>query len=121
MKLFTKGIIDALAKQGDTRNMSAEDITVVAKFFNPVGAGSWYIYDYYRVEDGGEVREDGTPEIFTAFANLNDPMCAECGDVSLAELEALRLPMGLGIERDIHFKPMPLQEVIDKIKAGGHV
>ena len=121
MKLFTKEVMDRLEKQGNTRSKKPEEIMVVAKFFNPAGVGTWYVYDYYRPEDGGELREDGTPEIFTAFANLNDPLCAECGDVSTEELESFKGRFGLGIEREIGFKPRPLHEIIDKIKSGGHV
>jgi hypothetical protein len=58
-----------------------------------------------------------------AFVNLGDRDCAECGRVSMSELQAFRGRFGLKIERDMHFKPLSisLQEVIDKIKSGGHV
>lgn len=107
MKIITKEIEKAFAKQGYTGNKSAKDIFIVMKLFNPVGAGTWYLYE----------KQD--EDIYWCFANLGDPMCAECGTVSLSEL----LRFGLKIERDMHFKPLSisLQDVMDKIKNGGHV
>ncbi|NBX09935.1 MAG: DUF2958 domain-containing protein [Marivivens sp.] len=37
---------------------------------------------------------------------------AEWGYVSLAELESVSLPFGMGIERDIYFQPKPATEVM---------
>lgn len=57
------------------------------------------------------------------FANLGDPEMAECGTVSMSELLEFKGMFGLGIERDKFFKPLSitLEEVINKVKAGGHV
>jgi hypothetical protein len=50
-------------------------------------------------------------------------MFAECGTVSMSELMAFKGRFGLGIERDMHFKPlsMSLEEVMNKVKSGQHV
>lgn len=111
MKIITKAIEAAFQKQGYTGDKSPKDIKVVMKLFNPCGAGTWYLYE----------KED--EDIYWCFANLGDPICAECGTVSMQELMSLRLPFGMKIERDMHFEPlsMSLQDVIDKIKSGGHV
>ena len=111
MMLLTKEIRRCFEKQGDTSAMDMSQIKIVCKLFNPCGAQTWYLYEH--VED----------DIYMAFANLGDPFYAECGTVSLNELMSVRLPAGLTIERDRSFKPMSmtLQEVFDKIKAGGHV
>lgn len=111
MKIITKAIEKAFAKQGNTGDKTSKDIKIVMKLFNPVGAGTWYLY---------EKQDD---DIYWCFANLGDPTCAECGTVSMSELMSLRLPFGLKIERDMHFKPLSisLQDVMDKIKNGGHV
>lgn len=111
MKIITKAIEKAFAKQGYTGNKSAKDIMIVMKLFNPVGAGTWYLY---------EKQDD---DIYWCFANLGDPMFAECGTVSLSELMSIKLRFGLKIERDMHFEPLSisLQDVMDKIKSGGHV
>ena len=111
MKLITKEIERAFEKQGYTGNMSSKNIKVVMKLFNPVGAGTWYLY------------EKESNDIFYAFANLGDIQCAECGPISLHEMESVKLPLGLKIERDMYFKPLSisLQEVINTIKNGGHI
>lgn len=111
MKIITKEIEQAFAKQGYTGNKSAKDIKIVLKLFNPTGAGTWYIYE----------KED--EDIYMAFVNLGDPEMAECGRVSMQELMEFKGRFGLGIERDMHFKPlsMTLKEVQDKIYAGQHV
>lgn len=111
MMLFTKEIEKAFIKQGSTANKSSEEIKIVAKLFNPAGVGTWYLY------------EKENDDVYWCFAELGDPMCAECGTVSINELKSLRLPFGLKIERDRFFKPMSmsLKEVMDKIRNGGHV
>lgn len=111
MKIITKEIEKAFAKQGYTGNKKSEDIKIVMKLFNPCGAGTWYLYE----------KED--EDIYWCFANLGDPMCAECGTVSMSELMSVRLPFGLKIERDMHFKPLSksLKDVMDIVKSGGHV
>ena len=111
MKIITKAIEQAFAKQGYTGNKKSEDIKIVMKLFNPCGAGTWYLYE----------KEDD--DIYWCFANLGDPICAECGTVSMSELMSLRLHFGLRIERDMHFEPLSksLKEVMDIVKSGGHV
>ena len=111
MKIITKAVEDAFTKQGDCSQKSMKDIKIVLKLFNPAGAGTWYIYE--KLDD----------DVYMCFANLGDPMFAEIGTVSMSELMSLRLPFGLTIERDMHFDPlsMTLEEVYDKVKAGGHV
>ena len=88
-----------------------KDIKIVLKLFNPNGAGTWYIYE----------KEDD--DIYWCFANLGDSEMAEIGTVSMSELMSLRGQFGLGIERDMSFKPMSmsLEEVWNKVKSGQHV
>jgi len=111
MKILTKEVLNAFKKQGRTSNMSAKDIKIVLKLFNPTGAGTWYLYE----------KEDD--DIYWGFVNLGDIDCAECGTVSMSELMAFRGRFGLGIERDMSFKPlsMTLQEVRNIVESGGHV
>lgn len=111
MKIITKKIEMAFTKQGYTGNMTSDRIKIIMKLFNPAGAGTWYLY---------EKEDDDT---YWGFVNLGDPICAECGRVSMSELMSLRLPYGLKIERDLHFEPMSktLKEVMDIVKNGGHV
>jgi hypothetical protein len=111
MKILTKEVLKAFAKQGYTGNMEASDIKIVMKLFNPTGAGTWYLYE----------KEDD--DIYWAFVNLGDIDNAECGTVSMQELLAFRGRFGLKIERDMSFKPlsMSLEEVQNIVQSGGHV
>ena len=111
MKILTKEVLKAFAKQGYCGNKQTKDIKIVMKLFNPTGAGTWYLY------------EKETDDIYWCFANLGDIDCAECGTVSMSELMAFRGMFNLGIERDMHFEPlsMSLEEVINKVKSGQHV
>ena len=111
MKILTQEVLNAFKKQGYTGDKSAKDIKIVMKLFNPCGAGTWYLYE----------KED--EDIYWAFVNLGDIVCAECGTVSMSELMAYRGRFGLGIERDMHFEPLSisLEEVINTVKSGGHV
>lgn len=111
MKILTQEVLNAFAKQGKTGNKSMKDIKIVLKLFNPTGAGTWYLYE----------KED--EDIYWGFVNLNDPEMSECGTVSMSKLMAFKGRFGLGIERDMHFKPlsMSLEEVIRIVKSGGHV
>ena len=106
MKLLTKAIEAAFKKQGDTSQKSSKDIKVICKFFNPVGAGTWWLYE--RLDD----------DVFMCFALLDDPTFAELGSISLSEMEALKLPFGLGIERDTSFDigEKTVQEVMDEVQ-----
>jgi hypothetical protein len=65
------------------------DHVPVVKFFNPLDAGVWL---------ATELDADG--EILFGLADLGEP---ELGYFSLKEMATMRLPFGLGIERDILF------------------
>jgi len=105
MQLLTKEILERFEKQGDTSEKSPSDIKIIAKYFNPCGVGTWYTYEY-----------DPKDKIFTCYAILVSPGFAECGSVSLDELESIKLPFGLGIERDLHYGyNHTLQEVMDEV------
>lgn len=69
-----------------------EDATIVVKYFNPYGVGTWLITE-------GEKQEDGNWLLF-GFCHLTD---WEWGYVSLRELEKLCIaPFNVKIERDLH-------------------
>jgi len=113
-KLMPQSVYDFIDSRGAIHERSAEDIKVACKLFNPTGAGgTWYIYDYDRTE----------PNRLWGFACLGDPQLAECGTVWLPELAEFEGMFGVGIERDLHFPhgEISLQEVINIVKAGGHV
>lgn len=102
MKLITEELLEAFKKQGDTSSKGAEEVMVIAKFFNPTGAGTWFATEY-----------DSEARIFFGYATLGDPEMAELGTFSLDELQEYRGRFNLGIERDLHFHDHTLREVMD--------
>ena len=86
MILLTDELCAQLLANGRQRDT---DHVPVVKFFNPFGAGVWL---------ATELDEEG--DILFGLADLGYP---ELGSFSLEELSSLRLPFGLGIERDILF------------------
>jgi len=92
MKLLTKQIEKALANP--TLNGQNAQYPI-CKFFNPCGAATWLIF----------ARETGdSADILWGVADLGFG-CVEYGTISLSELQNLRLPFGLTIERDLHWAP----------------
>ena len=78
---------------------TAFDPWPVVKFFNPLGAATWL---------ATEIDSDG--DTLFGLADLGFG-CPELGCLSLAEIAVVRLPFGLGIERDVHFDPLaPLSD-----------
>ena len=101
MKLFTKEILDRLPTNDESHDLGIDELTVHVKFFNPTGAGTWYIYSYSPDE-----------RIGYALCDLGYP---ELGAFSMDEIEGFRGRFGLGIERDMHYSPRPLREVMDAV------
>ena len=66
-----------------------QDHIPVVKFFNPFGEGVWL---------ATELDEDG--DIMFGLADLGYP---ELGSWSLGEMQSVRLPFGMRIERDLLF------------------
>lgn len=71
--------------------LSELDPIPVVKFFNPVGAATWLATELHADDD-----------TLFGLADLGFG-CPELGSFSLSELAGVRLPFGLGIERDIRF------------------
>lgn len=69
------------------------------KLFNPTGAGTWYI--------AGVDRDTG--QCF-GLAEIQE---REIGYFDINELIALRPRFGLPIERDLHWTPTPMKELMD--------
>jgi hypothetical protein len=84
------------------------DHVPVVKFFNPLGAGVWL---------ASELDADG--DRLFGLADLGEP---ELGSFSLAEMAAVRLPLGLGIERDLFFEGMvPISVWADAAREAGGI
>lgn len=99
MKLLTKELEARFAAVGSQE--SVKDPVIIAKFFNPTGAGTWYATEYNPVD-----------KTFFGFVSIFGDWNDELGYFSLSELESFKGMFGLGIERDIHFGEKPLSSVI---------
>lgn len=97
MKLITKEIEKKFEEfplySQDGKGLNAE---VLVKFFNPTGVGTWYITEANKLEDGDY-------EMF-GYCHLGDDENAEFGNILLSDLEDIKLPYGLKIERDMYLK-----------------
>ncbi len=103
MKLITKAIEEAAPPLYANDGKPASEVRVVAKFFNPCGRSTFFMTEY-----------DPTERLAYGFVRGEmDETCDELGYFSIAELEAIRLRWGLGIERDIHFGRHTLAEVME--------
>jgi hypothetical protein len=92
MILLPDALRDALRANAEAANGDEGfDPVPVAKFFNPTGAATWL---------ATELEADG--DTLFGLADLGFG-CPELGSFSLAELAGVRLPFGLGIERDLSF------------------
>lgn len=97
MKLLTKALakkIPAIYAQ-DGKGMEA---TAFVKLFTPWANWTWYITEF-------------NPETGECFG-LVDGLERELGYFNLAELEAIRGPFGLKIERDQWFDAAPLANCV---------
>ena len=106
MKLLTKEIADKLQKQFPKG--ADFDQMIIAKLFDPAGSWSWYL-----------MNQD--PEDHDYLWGIVDGFAVEMGSISLSELESSKGALGIGIERDIYFKPIPASEVWEKLNKGVHV
>lgn len=98
MKLLTEEVLKEFRQVGDQSEKL--DPIVVCKFFNPTGAGTWFATEY-----------DEATQIFFGFVSIFHDDCDEWGSFSLHELENFKGRFGLGIERDLWFKPTKFSEV----------
>jgi len=94
MQLLTEELRAKLPKLGSTESTPCADKKFYAKFFNPMGLGTWLVAE-------GEQQEDGD-WLFFGLAEIQE---AEWGYFRLSELESVDVGFGLGIERDICFGP----------------
>src|SRR5512139_1908371 len=99
MRLMTKQLEKRFAKVGSQGEV--EDPVVIAKFFNPAGAGTWYATEY-----------DPTGRMFFGYVSIFGDWNDEWGYFSLEELESYKGPLGLGIERDLYWDEVPASTVI---------
>ena len=99
MQLLTNTLIKRFAEVGNQEDNT--DPIVIAKFFNPCDAGTWLATEYNPEE-----------QLFFGYVSIFGDHCDEWGYFSLKELEDLKLPFGLSVERDLHFKEILASEII---------
>ena len=92
MMLMTKELEKKLNRYPiGSQDGNGMDARVVVKYFNPCGAGTWLITE-------GEKQEDGDWLLF-GYCHLFE---WEWGYVLLSELQNVKLPFGLTIERELY-------------------
>ena len=107
MRLMTKEI-ETKAQAQYPKGSDLDGQKVVAKFFDPCGSWSWYVIN----------QDPEDPDYLWGIVKGYE---VEIGSFSLAELQAIKRPWGLGIERDLHFRPILAKDVWEKLNAGQHV
>lgn len=86
------------------------DPVPVLKLFNPMGAATWL---------ATELGEDD--DALFGLADLGFG-CPELGYFSLSEIASVRLPLGLGIERDLGFETtVPLSRWAEAARHAGSI
>ena len=74
---------------------------VVAKFFTPDSNWQWYAYEF-----------DESERMFFGYI---DGLEKEIGYFSLDELETVKGPMGLPIQRDLFWQPKKMSEIVKRV------
>lgn len=92
MMLLTKAIKLGIPALYSTEETPTAEKRIAVKFFTPDSQWTWYVTE-------GNPEGDGDYRFF----GLVDGMEKEWGYFLLSELESIRGPLGLAIERDRHF------------------
>lgn len=108
MKLLTKADLCKLQSQdmyhqnGPGRELSADESMVYVKFFTPDAQWTWFAVSASQCPDTGNVQ----------FFGLVKGLETELGYFWLSELESVRGPLGLAVERDLYWTPVPLSDLM---------
>lgn len=115
MKLLTPDLRDRLRandrayREAQARGEHEPDPVPVVRFFNPVGAATWL---------ATEIDADG---ILFGLADLGFGS-PELGSFALNELEEIRLPFGLGIERELLWEgKFPISVYAEAARRAGSI
>jgi hypothetical protein len=107
MKLLTDELKASLPTLYAQEEKGWEAVAQV-KFFTPWGRSTWLATEF----DGHD--------LFFGWAIVGDSPEGELGYFSLSELERVRGPFGLCIERDLYFQPKPLKDAVaDFVRSSG--
>lgn len=105
MKFLTKALETRFGREGSQEELG-EDALVIVKFFTPWTNWTWYATEY-----------DPVDRIFFGLVKGHE---TELGYFSRDELENVRGPAGLRIERDLHWREKTIAEVQDLLEERGH-
>jgi hypothetical protein len=103
MQLLTKELRRKLPPLGGQDGKGGKAVAW-AKFFTPDSSWTWYAVSF----DGQDT-----------FFGLVEGQEKELGYFSLAEISSVRGPMGLAIERDLHWMPKTLAEIAPEMFTEG--
>jgi hypothetical protein len=109
MKLLTKANRTKLeANARKTEIEGEDDHRPVVKLFDPCGAATWLLTEI-----------EGDIAFGLCDLGMGSP---ELGSVSITELEAIKGPLGIGIERDQYFEAeMTISEYAEAARASGSI
>ena len=108
MKLLTKEMRKKLPPLYAQESKGGKAVAYL-KLFTPDSSWSWYI------TEGSPIKDDNGKEVDFHFFGLVDGHEKELGYVALSELQSVRGPMGLPIERDLHWQPKALEEIAPEV------
>lgn len=103
MELMTDEIAKIIPKLCSTEEVENPEIHV--HYFNPYGAGDWYVLE-------GEEQKDGDWLFFGYVKSPITPDFDEYGYFTLNELKSVQVFKGCGIERDLYW----IKKTVDEIK-----
>ena len=100
MELMTKEIEEQLPALYSQEHIT--DPICNLKFFTPDAGWTWYILEAEKQVDND----------FLFFCKVISPIVpeGELGYVKLSELKNVRGSLGLPVERDLYFKPIPISQ-----------
>ncbi|WP_442505094.1 DUF2958 domain-containing protein [Novipirellula sp. SH528] len=96
--LLTKGILAKLPTLGASSEI--RDPIVQVKWFTPDANWTWWVIEY-------------DPESRICYGLVNG-LEQEFGTFYLDEVEEIRGSLGLPVERDLHFDPQPVSQVMNR-------
>jgi len=113
-KPFTKEQRSILLENAEIAHETGESQVPAVKFFCPWGAATWLISEI-KEHANGEVEMFGLCDLGHGSPEL--------GYVLLSELDSLKGPFGLTIERDLYFdaNDKTLTEYADEARAQGRI
>ena len=104
MKLLPKEIRETLPPLYSQDGKGGKAVVYV-KYFTPSSSWTWY------ATEGEPILDESGKEVDYRFFGLVEGFEKEIGYFVLSELEEVRGPMGLPIERDLYWKPKTLAEI----------